>query len=115
MALDLAAMLADDMDDFDNIDTAATLLQKDADSGVTLATCENVTALPRLTDDAIQMVGEGEVPKRTGRIHLKASTCDFVPKRHDVIVLSNGGKWLIESVAWATLNTRYACEVVYIV
>ncbi len=110
----LREQIAEDMDLFDNIENVS-VAQVDPDTGITIQTATDVVALARAIDAGFMIVGDGgEVPKRSGRIHLKASSIAFEPKRRDVITLADGTNWKIENAKSVTLNTRYACDVVSI-
>lgn len=111
MKFDLREMIEDDMDVVDAL-AKVTVLHVDPDTGATLTTALKVVALERTTDSGIAVPMGGEVPKTTGRFHLKASSIAFAPVRRDVIVEADGTKWNIERVNSVTLNTRYVCEVV---
>lgn len=110
MRFDLREMIEDDMDIVDGLEKV-TVLQVNPDTGATLATARKVVTLQRAISAAPAILNDGEIPKRSGRMHIKASSIAFEPSRRDKIVEADGSTWIIESVAIVTLKTRYACEV----
>jgi hypothetical protein len=97
---------------FDNVETV-TLLQIDPDSGATTATDAAVTVLKRMEEKDEVAVEDGtSVPVVTTKFHLRASTCDFVPKERDRIVDGSAVTWVVRKVTKASFATRYICDVI---
>lgn len=107
--MSLASDIADDFDQFDDVETVT--YQSRTLAGV-ITSYTGVKALKRATTgDLIGFAQGAQSMKDAARWHVKASTLSVAPKRGDRIV-STTGTWEVLSDNVETLATRYVLETV---
>lgn len=87
-----------------------TVRQIDPDSGATLATAENVTALKRSRRRQMFGVQLGELGSDQSRFVLLASAVGFFVKTKDEIE-ADGVTWHVDTASAIAFDVLYACDV----
>lgn len=90
--------------------TPVTVTQTNSDTGATVTTAENVTALKRKSLKAVVPAGGGEISATTSSFRLWAEGLDFVPKARDVIADADGVSWDIQDVSVEGFGGFYVCD-----
>jgi hypothetical protein len=102
-------------DDLDLVDNTARVdvLQADPETGAELSRASGVLVIKRQEDMVDKPVGDGFVPTRVCRWHLKARDMAFVPREYDRVEDDASGEtevWVVTKVTKAAFATRYVIE-----
>ena len=101
-----------DFSDFCAGQADVTVRQINPDTGATIATANNVTALKRSRRrNPFAVAMGGELGGDRCRFVLRASEVGFVPKARDEITDAAALVWQVEAVEAIGFNQLYACDV----
>jgi hypothetical protein len=90
--------------------TLVSVTQTNSDTGATVATAENVTALKRKSLKAVFGAGDGEASAQTSSFRLWADGLDFTPKSRDVITDADAVAWNVGDVSVEGFGSFYICD-----